>query len=93
MLAPTSKAVAVNYEVVYGHRAVWVNNPSGCLGRFGVFGIDVHRDIESQVSGQPQCLYCTHERVTADDWRRFKAAMLEFHHVDLSDQPLPLWLE
>lgn len=88
----SKKTPVPSYEVLYGHRAVWVNNASGCLGRFGVFGIDVHRTIEEQSLGHAPCLYCTHARVTLDDWRRFKAAMLEFHHIDLSDQPAPVWL-
>jgi len=80
------------FEIVYGHRAVWINDATGCLGRLGVHGIDVHSTIENQVAGAPQCLFCTHGTVGPTDWPKFIDAMLEFHRIDIRSQPLPVWL-
>lgn len=82
----------MDYEVVYGSRAVWVNNAEGCLGRFGKMGIDVHHTMQAQEAGEGQCLFCTHGPVIAADWPRFVTAMMQFHNIDLRDQPVPAWL-
>jgi hypothetical protein len=75
-------------EIIIGSRAIWVNAPTGeCIGRFGVWGIDVHRRMQDQHLGE--CLDCTHARVTTKDWARFQASMLEHHAVDLSGVPVP----
>jgi hypothetical protein len=76
-----------------GHRAIWVHagDTGECLGRFGVYGIDVHRRIGDQCSGQ--CLDCTHNRTTADDWNRFQRSMLAYHGVDLSHIPMPSFVQ
>ena len=75
--------------VQIGARAVWVHagDTGECLGRFGMYGIDVHRRIEDQSLGQ--CLDCSHSRVTADDWHRFKRSMLFHHGFDMSGVPMP----
>lgn len=80
---PTTHAVEI------GARAVWVNagDTGECLGRFGVYGIDVHRRISNQHLGE--CLDCTHARTTAADWQRFQRSMLAHHEVDLSGVPTP----
>jgi hypothetical protein len=80
------------FEILYGTRAVWINDAEGCLGRFGINGIDVHQTIQKQEAGEPQCLYCTHAPVTSADWPRFVNAMLEFHRIDIRNQPAPDWL-
>lgn len=62
---------------------VWVNGHTGeCLGRFGRYGIDVHNTTEVQESGRPQCLYCTHGTVTAEDWHTFVSKMSQHHDID-----------
>jgi hypothetical protein len=43
------------FEILYGDRAVWVNDADGCLGRFGKNGIDVHQTISKQEDGASQC--------------------------------------
>jgi hypothetical protein len=79
-------------EVQIGAQAVWVNAPTGeCIGRFGVYGIDVHRPIAEQHLGQ--CLDCTHERVTPKDWTRFQNSMLTYHGVDLSAVEMPSFVK
>jgi len=81
------------YDIIFGHRAVWVNDAIGCLGRFGVRGIDIHRTIQEQLDGLPQCLHCTHEMTDLADWDTFKVKMMEFHQVDLEGSPVPQWLQ
>lgn len=79
----------MEHQVEVGHRAVWVNagDNGECLGRFGLYGIDVHRRISEQHLGQ--CLDCTHGRTTSSDWTRFQQSMLEHHGVDLSAVTMP----
>lgn len=79
-------------QILVGARTVWVNDAYGCLGRFGLFGIDVHRTLAAQMEGQSECLDCTHGPATLTDWTRFKQAMLHFHGVDLSHLRPPVWL-
>lgn len=75
-------------QIDIGHRAIWVNAETGeCIGRFGVYGIDVHRRMVDQHLGE--CLDCTHGRVTPAEWTRFQESMLAHHGVDLSDVDMP----
>lgn len=68
-------------------KTVWVNRAS-CLARFGVMGIDVHRDILDQgVKGE--CLLCTHGPVTKKDWGVFKEAVKRFHNITVADKYMP----
>lgn len=62
---------------------VWVNGPEGLLGRFGRYGIDIHRPLEEQTTGG-ECLFCTHSRVTPRDWDLFCQKMLEHFDIDVS---------
>lgn len=67
---------------------VWVNTAI-CIGRFGRFGIDVHKGFEQQLQSGSECLHCTNEETTKADWEIFKAKMLEFHKVKVSDRYMP----
>lgn len=69
--------------------SVWVNNADCCLGRFAMFGIDVHRAYNPQKSHDLECLHCTHERTTEADWETFKQKMLEHHKVVVSEDHKP----
>lgn len=75
------------FEILVGDRAVWINDSFGCLGRFGVMGIDVHRKLDDQHLGQ--CLDCTHAKVNPQDWTRFQSSMMTHHGVDLSHVEMP----
>ena len=77
------------FEVIYGSHAVWINDATGCLGRFGAAGIDLHN---TKAAGAKECLFCTHEAVKLSDWPRFVDAMIKFHGIDIRDQPVPRWL-
>ena len=84
---------AKNYQVEVGHAAVWVNADTGeCIGRFGLYGVDVHRRIGDQ-GALGECLKCTHERTTAADWKIFQDAMMEHHGVDLSRLSAPSFVK
>ena len=78
----------MKFEIMVGARAVWVNADTGeCIGRFGLYGVDVHRRVADQHLGE--CLACPHGRVTADDWRLFQTAMLDHYEIDLSHLAMP----
>lgn len=66
---------------------VWVNQAC-MLGRFGRFGIDIHKPLEEQMNGG-ECLYCTHSETTKEDWEAFKTKMLELHDIKVSDRYMP----
>lgn len=73
-------------------RTVWVNAPDGsCVGRFSkTFGVDVHTTGVQQMSGNAECLYCTHEKPGPSEWTRFRAEMLAHHGVAI-DEHLLTW--
>src|SRR5882672_9069168 len=64
-------------EISHDGRTVWVNTEEANIGRFGVYGIDVHNTISAQRNGAPECLACTHEKTHLPEWRRFQLLMLE----------------
>ena len=89
---PIQTADPPAHEVLIGHQAVWVNGGRGeCLGRFGIWGIDVHRRVDEQHLGQ--CLDCTHSQTTPDDWGRFQKSMLMHHGVDLFHIRMPSFVK
>lgn len=78
-----------NTQIISDGRTVWVNSEEGHLiGRFGVFGIDIHRDLCEQ-SDKGECLYCTHEVTKPADWETFKVKMREHHKVRVTDKHRP----
>jgi hypothetical protein len=72
------------HEIHSDGTTVWVNGVGGLLGRFGKNGIDIHRPLDEQQE-KGQCLFCTHEPVTAEDWKLFRAKMLEHFNIKVSD--------
>jgi hypothetical protein len=68
---------------------VWVNGYKGLLGRFGRAGIDVHQPLKDQQQ-KGECLYCTHEQTTPDDWPTFVAKMREHHGVEVPEKHRPV---
>jgi hypothetical protein len=73
-----------DFEILSDGRTVWVNTPSGCIGRFSAKGVDVHKLPEEQMEGG-QCLDCT----TDPDWDRFKASMLHYYGIEVGDEHRP----
>jgi len=70
----------LNHEIITDGVTVWVNTEANCIARFGVMGIDIHRDLREQENAG-ECLYCTHGPTTAPDWNLFVAKMLELHKI------------
>jgi 2-hydroxy-3-keto-5-methylthiopentenyl-1-phosphate phosphatase len=82
MSVKTKNLPLVSIDVSYDGTTVWVNDVHGCIGRFSKkFGLDVHRTVQEQADGAPQCLYCTHEAGNEVDWNIFVDKMLLFHNV------------
>lgn len=77
-------------QILYDGRRVWVNDPEGNIGRFGPFGVDVHRTISEQMATGKECLACTHGPTHLEDWRNFQALMREHYGVTISDDFMPM---
>lgn len=83
------------HEVCSNTQTVWVNSciDGSCIGRFSKFGIDIHCDVETQMRTGAQCLDCTHDTPTVEDWQRFVHGMLIVYGVEVSEEHRPEWLE
>lgn len=77
------------FELLSDGRTVWVNTSVCAVGRFGPYGIDVHRTLQAQMEGQPECLACTHGLTNLDDWRRFQSLMQQHYSVTIPDHHMP----
>jgi hypothetical protein len=65
---------------------VWVHHLSdgSTVGRFSkFFGMDVHRTVAEQLSGEPQCLRCTHVKPNHNDWLEFCELMRVHHSIEV----------
>jgi hypothetical protein len=79
-----------NVQIESDGMTVWVNDSTGCcIGRFSRFGIDVHRDGDAQLRGEPECLDCVKGLDPVDSWERFVSSMKIHHFVDVSDEHRP----
>lgn len=81
----------VDYQVVSDGRTVWVNAPDGNLARFGLGGIDVHREPALQAA-EGACLFCTGDFTTQKDWAVFVDKVRELHGVEVEEQHRPVRL-
>jgi len=72
-------------QVSLDGETVWVHALDGStVGRFSKrFGMDVHTTVTQQLSGQSQCLRCTHERPGRSEWEEFCELMLTHHGVSV----------
>jgi hypothetical protein len=80
--------MSVMFELQISERkdAVWVHCSDGStVGRFGVFGIDIHNSITEQLEGASQCKLCTHGRVSLNDWITFREKSLELWGVNVPE--------
>jgi hypothetical protein len=80
-----------SYEIRTDGRTIWIDTEGGTIGRFGRFGIDIHRTVDEQIDGAGACLFCTHAKPTQTDWETFKAKMRE-QNVPVTDDIKPEWL-
>lgn len=71
------------YEYHQDGITVWVNGETGLIGRFGKFGVDVHR-ISKEQRTKGECLACTHEETGINEWHFFVRMMLKHYAIDLS---------
>lgn len=78
----------VSYEIVSDGRTVWVNVAAGSIARFGLAGIDIHREPMQQ-DAEGSCLYCTHTVTTRADWAMFVDKMLELYGIVVPDHHRP----
>ena len=82
-----------DFQVLFDGVTVWVNSSGGvCVARFGRAGIDIHRDIEDQLAGSPQCLRCTHSRPMVEDWRLFVEDVERLYNVRVPEESCPAWI-
>lgn len=74
-----------SFEIQYTESTVWVNSADGsCVGRFSLkFGIDIHTSVSEQMKGAPQCLYCTHEPPTWNDWLDFRRLIKQHFNLEV----------
>lgn len=80
----------MKYLIESDGKTVWVNAEDGsCIGRFGRMGIDIHRDMTAQLSGQVQCLMCTHGVTGVPEWEQFVKAMKDLYNVDVGERYRP----
>lgn len=80
----------MKYLIESDGKTVWVNAEDGsCIGRFGKMGIDIHRDMEAQLSGKAQCLMCTHGITGVAEWEQFVEAMKTLYDVDVKEKYRP----
>lgn len=69
-----------DYYVQYSQcgNTLWIHYQAETVGRFDTrSGIDIHHTIEEQCNGKPQCLKCTHEKPTREDFELFCNHALE----------------
>lgn len=78
------------YEILTDGTTVWVNGERGLIGRFGVNGIDIHRPPLELLQTGSECLFCTHEKTTLQDWEVFVRRMKEFYGVQIGERYRPV---
>lgn len=72
-----------NIQVSADKGTMWVHATDGStVGRFSKkFGMDVHNTVTAQMSGQSQCLHCTHEPATEAQWHVFTALIAQHFNI------------
>jgi len=62
---------------------VWIHADDGStVGRFSkTFGMDVHTSVSEQLAGAHQCLHCTHQAPTQEEWLQFCALMQQHYGI------------
>lgn len=77
----------MSHQILSDGRTVWVNRES-LLGRFGKFGIDIHRPLTEQMT-EGECLFCTHKATTKEDWDLFVSKMRELFDIKIPRRYMP----
>lgn len=80
-----------DHQITTDGTTVWVNK-AWLVGRFGRYGIDIHRNITDQES-EGQCLFCTHvhppAETNANDWETFVTNMKKLHGIVVPERFRP----
>jgi len=76
-------------------KTAWIHATDGStIGRFSkTFGMDVHRSGTEQTAGKSECLHCTHEAGTQEDWKEFCRLMKVHHGVDVPESSMKFDVE
>jgi hypothetical protein len=87
-IVPKKQVKGVDYDVRVSSNGstVWVDTSDGStVGRFSkIFGMDVHTTVTQQLEGKSQCLACTHDKPTRDDWLLFCSLIADHYAIHLS---------
>lgn len=82
------------YQIQYSDckQKLWVHKNTGeTVARFDVrFGMDIHNSIELQEKGAPQCLHCTHQAASADDFNVFCEKVYQIFRVKIDKSLIAL---
>lgn len=81
----------MDYEILSDGNTVWINSPAA-IGRFGRFGIDIHRSLGEQ-SEKGECLHCTHGQTDNSSWKEFVVKMQEHYGITVGEEHKPKWLK
>lgn len=80
----------MKHQIESDGKTVWINAEDGsCIARFGRMGIDIHRTMEAQLSGKPQCLMCTHGITGVAEWEQFTEAMKDLYNIKVDEKYRP----
>jgi hypothetical protein len=71
---------------------LWIHSTKGeTVARFDVrFGMDIHCSLEEQLQGNPQCLHCTHEKPTKQDFYTFCRKVKELFNVKIQKDKIKI---
>jgi len=82
----TGATISYQVQLSDTRTAVWIHASDGStVGRFGRMGIDLHNTVTEQMSGKPECRFCTHGQPTAHDWQLFREKAKEWWGVGVPD--------
>jgi hypothetical protein len=76
------------HEITTDGKTIWVNGEISLLGRFGLFGVDIHRPLTEQ-QNKGECLFCTHGKTARRDWELFKIGMKHYFDITVTDKYMP----
>lgn len=88
LLAKAIRVIGQFYfvECSTDHETVWVHCSDGStVGRFSVFGIDIHNSVTAMLNGAHECLLCTHNTPSIEDWEIFRSKALELWDIDIPE--------
>lgn len=81
-------------QLAENRNSVWIHSlvDGSTVGRFGMFGIDLHTTLTEQREGASECRLCTHGRTTPSDWALFREKAMEWWGVEVPEDAFNLAL-